>query len=291
MLHSGRPTSNVMGLFDDLVRRLRPPAPAAEDALKPPPPPPALAELHELLDRLMIDRAAAEATILEAPFQRDALLDQPGTDKAIRKVDADVDAAHLLIERLDRLRPELDAKIAAAAVATRADAWAEMRSRLVEKIIATRTIMRLGEISYLQLCELRLEAQRCGFVEETVMMPYHADANRVNSGVLDQTATHIANRALIVPRTDQILWNVRFTAWTSMHQGTPYWTGYQEGQEAGFDAVTAWQLVDAGKAEWTGKLRPPRPRVKRRRPAPATAAQLENVAGRAPTLPATPVEE
>ena len=244
-----------------------------------------------MLDQVVIDRAAAELTILGAPAQRDALLDLPGTDKAIRKLDTDVEAAHLLIERLDRVRPELDARIGAATAATRVDAWVAMRSRLVEQITSTKHLMRLAEAAFITTCELRLEAQRAGFVAETAALPYHADAYRVHSGVMGQMATSIAAQPLIVPR-DPPLWNVRFLAWTTMFPGTQFLTGYLEGQEAGFSAEMAWALVDAGKAEWTDpKRRPPKPR-KRKKGEKAASVSLEvaSMFGAGPADPAEPVQ-
>lgn len=263
----------VMDPFARIVNRLRPPLPALESG-HPPPAPPTLAELHEMLDSVIIDRAAAEATILGAPAARDALLDMPGTDKAIRKLDTDVDAAHLLIERLDRVRPELDVKILAATAATRADAWAVMRTRLLEQITICAGVMEAAETIYIQTCELRLAAQRAGFTAETAVLPYHSDLFRVSSEVMRTMRSAIRAQPLIVPAAPT-LWNVKFLAWTSMYPGTPNWTGYMEGQEAGFDAATAWALVDAGKADWTSKLRPPKPRKPRksRKPEPVPAAE------------------
>jgi hypothetical protein len=141
--------------------------------------------------------------------------------------------------------------------------------------------MQFAEASFIQTCELRLEAQRAGFVTETQAMPYHCDAHRVNSGTMATVASAIGNQPLIVPRELVKLWAVRFLGWTQMYAGTPNWTAYLEGQIAGFDAATAWGLVDAGKAIFPDpKNVPPKPpsKQKRSRRTQAEKVSMEEVA-------------
>ncbi len=274
-----------MGIFDTITRRLRPdpkPDPAAPIA-----PPPTLEELHELLDSAVAEEAAATALILSAPAQRDALLDQAGTDAAIRKLDKDTEGAHLLLERLGRITPELHSRIAAATIATRADAWAAMRSRLVEAISNTEAAMHAAESLFVETCALRLEAQRCGFTAEVAMLPYQVDVGRVNAEAMGQVRAAIAVQPLVAPPARARLWTVRFLAFTPVRLGLVDATAYQQGQEAGFLAHQAWGLVDAGQAEWAdSKRRPPRPRKRTKAElTPATPPELVSMFGAGPVDP------
>jgi hypothetical protein len=265
--HSAWPKSVGMDLFTRIIQRLRPPA-AEPSGGAIPPAPPTLAELHEMFDSIVIDRAEAEAVILHAPARRDALLDQPGTDKAIRKLDSEVDAAHLLLERLERVRPELQQRIAAATLTTRGDAWAVARSQLVEKATHCVALMSLAEMAFNQFCNLRIEIARAGFVEETRSLPYHADQWRIRSNTMQMARAGIARQPMMV-RVEPDLWTVRFLQWT-MVGAPPFTTAYQTMQQAGFLADEAWRLVNSGKAEWADPKRiPPKPRKRRKGEIPA----------------------
>ena len=276
-----------MDLFTRIIQRLRPPAPKPDGAVTLPDPP-TLAELRELLDSIVIDCAEAEAVILQAPARRDALLDQPGTDKAIRKLDAEVDAAHLMIERLARVQPELQQRIAAATLTTRGDAWAIARSQLVEKATHCVALMSLAEMAFDQFCDLRIEIARAGFVEETRSLPYHADQWRIRSNTMQMARAGIAQQPMMV-RVEPELWTVRFLQWT-MVGPPPFTTAYQTMQQAGFLAEEAWRLVNSGKAEWADPKRiPPKPR--RRRKGEKAAAVTPEAAISFGSGPVDPAEE
>ncbi len=105
-----------MNVVADFLALLRPrrsgvPASPAGEAAPAPKPPASATELVDALQRLRSERAAAEHSVLQAARRRDELLLDPGSDAAIHQLDSEVDAAHLLIERLNRLEPELQREL------------------------------------------------------------------------------------------------------------------------------------------------------------------------------------
>lgn len=64
-------------------------------------------ELIAALDRVRAERTGAEAVLAEAAARRERLLMDPDSDDLIHAAARDLNAANLLLERLDRVEPDL----------------------------------------------------------------------------------------------------------------------------------------------------------------------------------------
>ncbi len=69
------------------------------------------AELLAALSQLADERVAAERLLSGAADRRETLLMQPGSDDEILSLGQDIDRANLLLERLDRIEPDLRRKL------------------------------------------------------------------------------------------------------------------------------------------------------------------------------------
>ena len=85
------------------------------------------AELAAALERMTTERLQAYATISEAGDRREALLMQDGSDAEIIELGRQVDAASLLLERLDRLEPAAQNRLMEMRDAHRATRWLKLR--------------------------------------------------------------------------------------------------------------------------------------------------------------------
>ncbi len=253
-----------MGLIADTIALLRPPIPReGEDA----PRLPTVEDLRGALDAMEIEAAEAAQLIAEAPQRRTELLMQEGSDAAIRKLEQAVDRAHLQLERLEVLRPELHARIRALEAETRADAWLDFRTRLVEQLTACAIAQHEADQLAGGLRRLKLEAMNAGYTGETTAIPF--SLHGIPAGSFTDMARSLANVRAFTASDAALTWNVRFHGWTSVTtnpRSGP--SGYQAGQEAGFDAATARLLIERGVAELADpKPLPPAPpkRIAQRR--------------------------
>ncbi len=92
-----------------------------------PPVPVTEPELLTALNSVAAERAAAEDTITEASSRRERLLLDPTSDDLIFSAQRDLDGAQLKLERLDRIEPELHARLRAIRHAARRARWAQLR--------------------------------------------------------------------------------------------------------------------------------------------------------------------
>ncbi len=224
-----------------------------------PPPPATAADLHEALHRLATERASAEQSILQAAQARDRLLLEVGTDEAIRDLDSAADAAHLLVERLDRLQPELLARLRALELDDRQAQWTQTVTAYFTAADTYAGLLGQAEHARARVYEIRREASRSFRTETDASFPYPIDFDRLSAAAVKSLLADIERglRRSLGPPIRDTSFTVRFTEFTSV--GIQQ-IGYQRGQEAGFDAATAWALVDAGQAEWVQThLVPPRP--------------------------------
>lgn len=131
-----------MAVTDTLLNLLRRPTRAPEPAPTvkprkgdaPPPPRPAPvteAELLAALDAAAAERRAAETRITEAAARREALLLEPDSDDAILAAGQDIDRAQLVLERLDKIVPDLHARLRDVRRADRIAAWPVARDRYI----------------------------------------------------------------------------------------------------------------------------------------------------------------
>lgn len=91
-------------------------------------------ELVAALARLQAERAAAEATVAEASDRRERLLMDPFSDDLIHAVGRDLDAANLLLERLDRLEPDLWMRLREVQHAARRAQWVVARDAYISVV-------------------------------------------------------------------------------------------------------------------------------------------------------------
>ena len=118
-----------MSIVSDLLALVRKPAPPKRG--KAPPPEPGIPELEAAIAKLQAERGAAESAIYAMPGKREALLREDGTDAAIMALERVTDGHHLLIERLDRIEPELFGKLQALRTEARHAQWLALRDRYV----------------------------------------------------------------------------------------------------------------------------------------------------------------
>ena len=190
------------------------------------PAPVTVEDLRAALDRMQLERAEAEAVIWSAPGKRAELLRAEGTDPALKRLERDVDAAHLQVERIDLLRPELEQRIAALQVETRDEAWYAMRSRLVEQLLACEVACRDVDRMVSQLMALRLEASNAGYELEVEAVP-NRRFEVAGADHCADLARHIANRRP-VHLVARPLWNVKFREFTIVSLGREAFpTAYQ----------------------------------------------------------------
>ena len=222
-------------------------------------------ELEAALARVDAERAAAQQAVLAAARRRDELLLEADSDAAIHALDAKTDTASLLLERFDRLRPELAAKLQAIEAEALQAQWAEIADRYAETALVYADKLRAAEQTAAQLNEIRREASASFRAEADAFLPYPIDLAKLVSGAVESLVPGIRHSARHPPAHGLVgdtSCTVRFLAFTSLG---PQAIGYLSGQEAGFDARTAHALVDAGKAEWVS---PPPPRPGPPQPAP-----------------------
>lgn len=128
-----------MSVFVDMLALLKrptvPPLPAprgGKGRAEPLPLQPATeAELVEALARLETERRVAEDAAIAAANLRERLLLEPGEDEGIFAAGRDLDAAELLIERLDKLEPGLRRRLQDIRDAGHAARWIELRDAYV----------------------------------------------------------------------------------------------------------------------------------------------------------------
>ena len=84
-------------------------------------------ELVAAIERLAGERREFEDAITEAATRRERLLLDLDGDDAILAADRDLDRAQLGLERLDRIEPELHARLLAIRHAARRARWAQLR--------------------------------------------------------------------------------------------------------------------------------------------------------------------
>ncbi len=179
--------------FRDLLSLVRPspaPGPAVTVPLKgkatagappadPIPTPATSTELHAALLRLGEERDEAEAAILHAARRRDELLLLPDSDAAIRDLDAEVDRASLLIERLDRLKPEFLSKLREIEHEERRNEWEQLVSRYTEAASEYAQRLRAVEAVREQLYEIRRQGSGAFRAETDRFFPYPIDFERL----------------------------------------------------------------------------------------------------------------
>ena len=255
-----------MGIVTDVLNLLRPPIPPDGEVILPAP---TIEDLRAGLDRMTVEKGEAKRLIAESPQRRTELLMQEGSDAAIRRLEAAVDRAHLQVERIELLRPELHARIRAMEAESRADAWLELRGRLVEQLTACAIAQQAADQLAGGLRRMRLEAMNAGYGAETAAIPL--DAGRIPAGSFADMAQSMAGVEAFTPPSAALVWNLRFHGWTAVTTSARSGpTGYQAGQEAGFDAATARLLIERGVAELADpKPLPPAPpkRIARQRTA------------------------
>ncbi|MDT7953191.1 MAG: hypothetical protein RQ966_16940 [Acetobacteraceae bacterium] len=245
-----------MGIIADTIALLRPPiASEGEEA----PRLPTVEDLRGALDAMGIEAADAGQLIASAPQRRTELLMQEGSDAAIRKLEQAVDRAHLQLERIEVLRPELHARIRALEAETRADAWLDYRTRLVEQLTACAIAQHAADQLAAGLRRLKLESMNAGYRAETAVIPFSLHA--IPAGSFTDMARSMANVRVFTPADAALTWNVRFHGWTSVTVNPRTGpVGYQAGQAGGFDAETARLLIERGVAELADpKPLPPAP--------------------------------
>jgi hypothetical protein len=126
-----------MGITQDLLALLRrpiqAPAPAPHGKRQAPPPeqPATEAEIVAALDRAAEERRLAYSTIDRAGERREALLLIDGSDDEIAALAREVDRAQLLLERLDRLEPDLRNRLRAIRDAARIARWIALRDEYI----------------------------------------------------------------------------------------------------------------------------------------------------------------
>ncbi len=135
-----------MSIASDLLTLLRRPLPQPGDA------PPAArgkrqaaepagddvplseADLLAAIEAAAAERTRAEGVITEASSRREALLMQPDTDGAILDAGRDIDAAQLALERLDRIEPDLHARLRTLRHDARRARWLVARDRYIQRV-------------------------------------------------------------------------------------------------------------------------------------------------------------
>ncbi len=113
--------SDALALLRRPLRATAPPRGRKPDAAYPTPV--TEAELVTTLDRVRAERTGAEAVLAEAAARRERLLMDPDSDEAIHAAGRDLDAANLLLERLDRLEPSLWRRLREVEHAARRAQW------------------------------------------------------------------------------------------------------------------------------------------------------------------------
>ena len=141
-----------MGVFEKLLSVARRPVPAPSNQVKvkeasshrtkPGEMPATEEELLAALDLAFRERTAAIDTINSAGERREELLMQPGSDEAIALIGREVDAAQLLLERLDRLEPELEYRLKIVQDQRRIDRWCELRDAYIVAGLTHVTALR-----------------------------------------------------------------------------------------------------------------------------------------------------
>lgn len=99
-------------------------------------------DLRAALELAARERQAALATIDGAAERREALLLVLGSDDEIAHIGEEVDAANLLLERIERLVPELEFKLSALQDARRVARWAALRDGYIAAGRAHAAAMR-----------------------------------------------------------------------------------------------------------------------------------------------------
>ena len=94
------------------------------------------------------ERIAAVQSINTAGARREELLMEPGSDEEIALIGREVDAAQLMLERLDRLEPELTYRLSLLIDQKRIARWAELRDAYVQAGVAHMVALRAIHLDY-----------------------------------------------------------------------------------------------------------------------------------------------
>ena len=105
-------------------------------------------ELVAALDLARRERVTATGAINTAGARREELLMQPGTDEAIALIGREVDAAQLLLERLERLEPELAYRLSALRDQKRIARWEELRRAYCQAGVNHVAALRAIQLDY-----------------------------------------------------------------------------------------------------------------------------------------------
>ena len=258
-----------MGILADILNLIRPPAPAPIVDADAPTPPPAttVEELVAMIGRIAEERGQAEQTIATAHERRSALLLQEGSDREIKRIDSEVDSAHLLLERLDAATPALHERLALLRNDDAQGRWADITVRYLTALAAYAVKVAEVEQAGPKLVDLINEAQRGGFaVEQRTFFPYPMQLRQLDSRAILQIVRSLAITPPPISKPSAKPWAVEFLAWTVVSLGNGFTTAYQMGQVAGFSAEECWAFVDAGQAKFPDpKHIPPKPPAKPKR--------------------------
>ena len=146
-----------MGIISDLVFRTLGTGVKSE---------PSIAEIQGALQRLAAQREAATAAIVAATTRRRKLLLEDESDQQIAALDAEVEAQHLLHERLDEAEPVLLRQLETARDVVRPNQWAEFRRQYDEAAIGFAAAARTALESFERLNQIGTAARSMGFETE-----------------------------------------------------------------------------------------------------------------------------
>lgn len=126
----------------------------------------AVAAAETALARLSSERDVAQAAIAAAADKRRALLLRDGTDDAISALEAETDAHHRTLERLDLLEPELLANLSAARGAQRQAILRHLAEEAPGAASRFAAALREAERRRLNVAELHAQADAAGVGHE-----------------------------------------------------------------------------------------------------------------------------
>ncbi|HUC16342.1 MAG TPA: hypothetical protein VMA37_01480 [Acetobacteraceae bacterium] len=236
--------------MSDLLEFVRQPMPETPEEMRA-----QLPAAEAALARLDAIRATAAADIERLTKERRRLLldDSASGVRRIRDIDAKVEVLSLDIERGDEIETALVNRCRHLASNTKAHEAAQVVGLYRQGIAQFCAVMRHAVEVRERLVQIRALAARAGLEAQLAQLELpHANFPLLPEAIgnfergATETLAHLHGSG---PRVE--LFPIRFHAATGL---------YRVGETAGFDAATAWRLIDAGLADWASPTRrPPRP--------------------------------
>jgi hypothetical protein len=204
------------------------------------------------LERASAERAVAERTVETAAAKRDALLLVEGSDRDIAKLGVELDAASLLLERLDRLEQELRGRLVEVRKAFTQDAFTDLA---VEYQAAVRVFAEKFDAAIAareSLIAIRQRADGLGLPPHRLELPRAAlPLTHEALAVFKMSALTSADPAATIA--------AQRLAYPLVITGTTYGQ-FNVGETIGLTAEEGWRWVSLGMARWADPTNtPPRP--------------------------------